>query len=197
MEGPSSDEPDIQELFTDVVETVDILYDLAPALLDPAPHDRIVDPLSKKIPPTDKGFDLRHARDKFPGASKELADRLGTANWFRRGRLNYMREKQNIKLRQIEEARIRDQCSVAKSRQTTSTAISTVPSTVLPSIFDHSKSDSESNASATSYAVTVTKGPDGPIRVPRPPEEYYQELPFECPYCYISLANIRTMKSWK
>jgi hypothetical protein len=55
-----------------------------------------------------------------------------------------------------------------------------------------------SDGSATSYNVTVsTKDPNGPIRVPKPPNGYYEEEAFECPYCCVLLSDIRTMKAWK
>lgn len=201
-DSPDAEAADLQECFSTVEDIIDDLFDFASTLQDPAPHDRIVNPLPAKIALAPSHFDIQHASSKFPMAPATLTQRLGEANWSRRSRLTYLKKNQEEKLKQIEKEGINDERSMARSKPTISTAISTMPSTVMQSIFDGHRpaSDSESeisDASATSYAVTMAKGGDGPIRVPKPPPNFYEELPFECPVCFTLLNNIRTGKAWK
>lgn len=71
------------------------------------------------------------------------------------------------------------------------------PGDETPAFDDEAHSD-KSDASATSYAVIVTQElSGGSTYVPLPPENFYQELPFHCPYCFGFLSNIRSMKAWK
>jgi hypothetical protein len=191
--SPGEEYADPEELFSTVEDIIDDLFDFATTLADPAPHDRIVDPLSTEITPVSNHFDIQHASNKFPLAPAALIQRLGEANCSRRSRLTYFERKQEQKLKQIQKEKINDERSLLTS---------TVPSTEVESIFDGPRqagdSGSEaSDASATSYAITTVKGGTGPIRVPKPPKSFYEELPFECPYCFTLLSNIRTEKAWK
>jgi hypothetical protein len=117
---------------------------------------------------------------------------------LRRSRFTYFAKKQEEKLKHIQKEKFNHEHSLG-SKEMTNTAISTVPSILPESIFDgcHTSSDSKSkisDASATSYAVTMAKGEDEPIRVPNPPLNFYKELPFECPYCFTLLSGIHTRR---
>jgi hypothetical protein len=198
----------LQDAFEEIVESLDSLFDLAPTLQAPAPHDRLVDDFSSALPQTVKDIDIRHVHDKFPGASKVLAERLGTANWQRRVWLAHNQVRHAAKMKRLQESELqarRNVDSTYGSRATMSTTRSNYPSTVPTSTFDTAANSGEgdsdsglSDASATSYNVTVTaRHPDGPIRVPKPPEEYYKNQPFECPYCCVLLPDVHIMNAWK
>jgi hypothetical protein len=55
-------------------------------------------------------------------------------------------------------------------------------------------SDSESSVGS---AVTMTPSSEGQARVPNPPQEFYQDQPFECMYCFKILKTVKTHRSWK
>jgi hypothetical protein len=207
LDNEEDDEP-LQSVFEEVVESLDNLFDLAQTLQAPAPHDRLVDDLGSSLPQTAKDIDVRHVQDKFPNAPKVLAERLGEANWQRRVWLAHTRARHAAKMKWLQESELqarRNVDSAYGSRPTMSSTRSEFTSTLPRSTFDivanpgDGDSDSGiSDGSATSYNVTVSaKDPNGPIRVPKPPDAYYEEKSFECPYCCIFLPDIHTMKAWK
>ena len=67
-------------MLSEITEIVTCLLQLRPALDDPVPHDQI----SRTFDASAAEFDIKHIKEKLPRASKELADRLGRANWKRR-----------------------------------------------------------------------------------------------------------------
>jgi hypothetical protein len=79
LEDEEGSEP-LQDGFEEVLESPDSLFDIAPTLQARAPHDRLGDDLSSSLPQTAKDIDIRHVHDKFPRASKVLAEGLWTAN---------------------------------------------------------------------------------------------------------------------
>jgi hypothetical protein len=216
----------LQDAFEEVVELIDNLYDLVPTLLAPASHDQLVDNLAPSIPQTMKDIDIHHVRDKFPNAPEALADQLGAANCQRRTWLAHNQARHAAKLKRLQESELQNTRNVDStygSRPTMSTHRSTVPSNIITDINDdpvekedcldfeygdtmnvlkqNGGGDSDSDVSgdsATSYNVTVSaKDPNGPIRVPKPPDEYYDKKPFECPYCCEFLPDVHTMNAWK
>jgi hypothetical protein len=202
------DDDDLRGAFEEVAEAIDNLNGFVPTLLAPASHDRVVDDLGSSLPQTAKDIDIRHVQDKFPAASKVLAERLGAANWKRRIWLAHSQARHAAKVKRLQESELqarRNVDSTYGSRPAMSTTRSQFPSTLPTSTLDaaanHGDGDSDSgisDGSATSYNVTVSeKDPNGPIRVPKPPEEYYEEKPFECPYCCVLLPDVHTMKAWK
>lgn len=193
---------ELEDAYEEVVESLDNLFDLAQTLQAPAPHDRLVDDLGSYLPYTAKDIDIRHVQDKFPKAPKALAECLGAANWQRRVWLAHNQARHTAKLKRLQESELharRNLDSTYGSRPTMSTTRSRLPSTLPSGTFEDGDSDSGiSDGSATSYNVTVTaKDPNGPIRLPKPPDEYYKGEPFECPYCCIVLPDVHTMKAWK
>jgi hypothetical protein len=202
------DDESLQNAFEEVVESLDNLFDLAQTLQAPAPHDRLVDDLGSSLPQPAKDIDVRHVQDKFPNAPKVLAEKLGEANWQRRVWLAHTQARHAAKMKRLQESELqarRNFDSTYGSRPTMSSTRSEFPSTLPRSTFDIAANpgdvDSDSgisDGSATSYNVTVSaKDPNGPIRVPKPPDAYYEEKSFECPYCCIFLPDIHTMKAWK
>jgi hypothetical protein len=57
--------------------------------------------------------------------------------------------------------------------------------------------DGNSVGSATSFAITLSPSSEAQARVPNPPPEFYQDLPFECMYCFKILKMVKTHRSWK
>lgn len=59
--------------------------------------------------------------------------------------------------------------------------------------------DCDSLASATSYAGTITAGEesDGVRSIPRPPEPFYRDEDFQCPYCMVELKGLKSINAWK
>jgi hypothetical protein len=199
---------ELEDAFEEVVESLDNLFDLAQTLQAPAPHDRIVDEFGSYLPQTAKDIDIRHVQDKFPKAPKVLTECLGAANWQRRVWLAHNQTRHAAKMKRLQESELqagRNLDSTYGSRPTMSTTRSRLPSTLPTGTFDVAAYPGDGNSdsgildgSATSYNVTVTeKDPNGPIRVPKPPDEYHKEEPFECPYCCIFLTDIHTIKAWK
>jgi hypothetical protein len=56
--------------------------------------------------------------------------------------------------------------------------------------------DLSDKGSITSYATSVGEDDPGQMRVPPPPEESANEMPFECPYCF-TIQTVRDSNSWK
>ena len=217
----SINEEELQDLRVEVVESIDTLFDLVQSLLRPAPHDRILDSLTEELPAFSTAFDERHVQDKFPHALEELTKRLGFANSLRRKWLSNSQVRyERLRMREIEEQQLalKRLYNIAKlippsidnSFLDSGIAMSSTvslkekmlntepsPGDETPAFDDEAHSD-KSDASATSYAVTVTQElSGGSTYVPLPPGNFYQELPFHCPYCFEFLTNIRSMKAWK
>jgi hypothetical protein len=220
------DSDELRDAYEEVAELLDSLYDLMPTLLAPASHDRLVDDLGSSLPQTTKDIDIRHVQDKYPNASKVLTEQLGIANWQRRVWLAHSQARHAAKMKWLQESELQARHNVDStygSRPTISTTGSNFPSSLQTSALDVNITRSNfpfappisildatanpgdidsdagnSDGSATSYNVTVSeKDPSGPIQVPKPPDEYYEEKPFECPYCCLLLTDVHSMKAWK
>ncbi len=76
--------------------------------------------------------------------------------------------------------------------------ITPIDRSLLPKLDSLAQSDGEGSAgSITSFAVTVTSSSKTQARVPKPPPGFYQDQPFECMYCFKTLRNVKTHRSWK
>ena len=225
-------------MFLDISDVLDDLYGLESALKNPTPHDDYVDDTVDENLHILSLNDEQHVRDKFPRAAASLISRLGKANAKRREKLRFWRFKEEARLVSLsikgqsepEEERelghpqdvhkpdansafVNTTIVSSKSSRDLSLIPSTIPSTLLSSIFDESpkvianppqrEAESETSEdsyqiSETSYAVTVNaKEDDTRIRMPKPPSEFYKDENFDCPYCFLHLTNVKTEKEWK
>ncbi len=69
---------------------------------------------------------------------------------------------------------------------------------MLPKLELEQQSDGEvSGDSLNSFGATVTASSKLQARVPKPPPNFYNDQPFECMYCFKTLKNVKTHRSWK
>ncbi|KAL2848861.1 hypothetical protein BJY01DRAFT_211464 [Aspergillus pseudoustus] len=179
VEDEMPEETEIQEIYTSLVCIVSNLYQLSMIIRRPAPHDRLVSVFNADTEAF-KFWDRKHISDKYPKLEDFLVERLATAMSKQRAILKY-RERHREKL-----SRVSDEDDDLSA--TTATA------------FDDAGSDgihdthSRSEGSVTSYAQSQFVG-EGALKVPEPPEEWADDNPFECPYCYY-IIMIRDRREW-
>lgn len=147
----------------------------------------------------DPGFDIQHARHKFPFTAQNaewLIERVGRANTCRR---QYFRYRQNHRDKLAHESKPLPEDGAS------SIAPSSFQKTVASSIEKgegfHYEHEVASNVarSDTSYACSVSaSGSESAIRVPHPPPECGQG-PFECPFCFEiqEVAANNSSRAWK
>jgi hypothetical protein len=204
---------EIQELFRSVVEAITSLFKLSIAIRNPAPRDRYAK--SAGITPYDDKYDIGHVWEKFPYARRTpwLVTRLGKSITRCRHYLRY-REKHHEKLAHVPRAvEKKDPLQVVlpvedglvserEATRTTQSSMSGTPTEnqtkastyVAPG--PNAAEDLSDKGSITSYATSVSEEDPGHIRVPPPPEESANEMPFECPYCF-TIQTIKDWNSWK
>lgn len=210
-ESPPTTE--IQELFRSVIEAITSLFKLSIAIRNPAPRDRYVK--SATIVPYDNSYDIAHVWEKFPYARRTpwLITRLGKAITLCRHYLRY-REKHHEKLAHVpRRAEMKDlpreelpvEHGIESERQASRSTLSSMSGTAIQSETEASTyiapgsnaiEDLSDKGSVTSYATSVGENDPGHMRVPPPPEESANEMPFECPYCF-TIQTVRDSNSWK
>ena len=206
----------LEELLTEVRETLTCLFRLLPALQDPAPHD------TRKNASNPGGdiFDHSHVRSKFPRANSELLSRLGSANWKRRQQLMFLRaqdEEETV----AENDRIKgtvsppthedgDELSAADMSYYSHGEEMTQGSQVAGGWTSSSGFASGIGTSLTSVSnnpIPKSQALDRPtfgveaqrLKLPRPPEpnSSLDGQQFRCPYCFHSLVAIASFSAWK
>lgn len=177
---------DIQQLYGEVVNIIDCLYQLSMLIRRPAQHDLLVGS-SKSDMAEYEPFDREHARNKFPNADDAIVQRLGRAITQRRKHLKY-RERHNAKLgKGIDEVQ-------GIERATTDSLVSeTIATEFNTENIKFEETSSNSGASQTSYAPSLGAG--GITLIPPLPKELAAGKPSECPYCFF-VIEIASTRSW-
>ena len=184
------------------------------ALRDPTPHDI----RSQASYEESHHFDQSHVMSKFPKATSELINRLGTANWRRREKLMFLRSKNEDNV--LEEG---DKGEVAPSPEgeqligsepdvsayshssglgpesevtgefTVSSEMDSWQGTAMTSLTGNGVRELQ-DLSRPMVAVEAHR-----LRLPRPPEpnSMFEGHQFKCPYCYRGLVEIYSFPSWK
>ena len=196
-EASDYDEPDafwpggeptteLQQLYEEVANIIDCLYQLSMLIRKPAQHDLLIGTrLSDKA--EFDFYDKEHVRNLHPQTEEQTSQRLGRAITRRRKYLLY-RERHHRKLEEgIEEVQgIQRAATWGTMSETIATDFQT------PNI-DFDDTSSNSGFSETSYAPSLIDG--GRITVPPPPKGSVGGKPFECPYCYF-IIDIKSTRSW-
>lgn len=201
-------ESELQQIFASIVDSTTRLLRLSIAIRNPAPHDRF---LRAKATTTkhNEPWDIQHARDKFPQADPELAERLGKALSQRRQYFKY-RESHHGRLahgigqigKDEKSGEIGDDDHKTETRTVFSTIASSLPSHLRspfhghpekePAVLDEDET-SEAGVSQTSFATSNTT-PDK-LRIPKLPKEAANG-PFECQFCYM-IISAPNSRAWK
>ncbi|KAM0801228.1 hypothetical protein BDR22DRAFT_820756 [Usnea florida] len=177
---------ELQQLYEEVVNIVDCLYQMSMLIRKPAQHDMLIgsrmgDQAHFEV------YDQQHVRDRHPRIEEHIGQRLGRAITRRRKYLFY-RERHHKKL----EKGIEDVQGI--QRATTGSVLSETTATDFkaPNI-DFEETSSNSGISETSYAPSLIDG--GQITIPPPPRDSMRGKPFECPYCFF-IIDIQSTRSW-
>ena len=177
---------ELQQLYEEVVNIVDCLYQMSMLIRKPAQHDMLIGSRTGDQAHFEV-YDQQHVRDLHPRIEEHIGQRLGRAITRRRKYLFY-RERHHKKL----EKGIEDVQGI--QRATTGSVLSETTATDFkaPNI-DFEETSSNSGISETSYAPSLIDG--GQITIPPPPRDSMRGKPFECPYCFF-IIGIQSTRSW-
>lgn len=197
------------QIFDSVVDSTTRLLRLSITIRNPAPHDRFLRAKATSAKHNEP-WDVQHARDKFPQADPELAERLGKALSQRRQYFKY-RESHHGRLAhglvqtgKDEEPGGFDDDHDAKTQTVFSTLASSLPlhlrspaddrpeKELEPAVLDEDQT-SETGVSQTSFA-TSTSTPNI-LRIPQLPKKA-SDGPFECQFCYM-IISAPNSRAWK
>ena len=177
---------ELQQLYEEVVNIIDCLYQLSMLIRKPAQHDLLV---GSRV--GDKAefefYDKEHVRNLHPKTEEQINQRLGRAITRRRKYLSY-RERHHRKLgKGIDE--------VQGIQQTTTGSVmsETIATDFRSHNIDFEETSSNSGMSQTSYAPSLIGG--GRVTIPPPPKDSVGGKPFECPYCFF-VIEIKSPRSW-
>ena len=177
---------ELQQLYEEVVNIVDCLYQMSMLIRKPAQHDMLTSSRMGDLAHFEV-YDEQHVRDLHPRTEEQIAQRLGRAITRRRKYLFY-RERHHKKL----EKGIEDVQGI--QRATTGSVLSETTATEFeaPNI-DFEETSLNSGISQTSYAPSLIDG--GRVTIPLPPRDLVGGKPSECPYCFF-VIDIRSTRSW-
>lgn len=181
--------PEMEQMQESVGTIINCLFQMSMLVRKPAQHDLRVGSTRSDVAVFEP-FDYGHVRNKFPDADQSLVARLGSAITRRRMYLKY-RERHAAKLKQ-------GMTKVANTGEVvdgdTATLLSdTVATSAQNWNIDFDERTSDSGASETSYAATLTNG--AIVTIPPPPKGSQGGMPFECPICF-HIIKVESTHSW-
>ena len=177
---------ELQQLYEEVLNIVDCLYQMSMLIRKPAQHDMLIGSRMGDLAHFEF-HDQQHVRDLHPRAEEYIGQRLGRAITRRRKYLFY-RERHHKKL----EKGIEDVQGI--QRATTGSVLSeTIATDFKAPNIDFEETSLDSGMSQTSYAPSLIDG--GRVTIPPPPRDSVGGKPFECPYCFF-VIDIRSTRSW-
>ena len=193
--GPDTDEDDDLEEddMGDIVEELELqtrwLMQLAPTLeqnLIHAENTRFHASSPTGVPfsvSSPAAIYVSLVRDKYSQAETRLVERLGEANWQRHIGVRNRMEPETLKPP--------EELAIAKS-------------VFRPHSAFHDSGIGTSNPAQTQYALSHTsfqssntEGELKSLRVPAPPPEVHDGIPFQCSICRSMVTNIKTRVDWK
>jgi hypothetical protein len=204
-----------------VRDVISLLFELAQALQDPAPHDRLKAIRYKSAAQPD----LHHASTKFPNADEKLVTRLGFANWERRMALTSLRAEYERKSQGTKAPEIR-RTDLAPSDFTyfvdedseldvPPPADASMRDALAPSMVTASETNQTTSnfnfsghGSKSTPGTELSTGPAGGfqyvtpvdqnLKVPAPPEpnQHYEGEVFLCPYCFRHISDLKSRADW-
>ena len=177
---------EIHQLYSEVVNIVDCLYQLSMIIRKPAQHNALFK-IYEADTPQYEPYDLDHAWHKYAKADMAIIERLGRANTRRRHVLRY-RERHHEKLAKgIGEVQGLPE---TKSENALSDTIATDLNTAN---IHFSEAASNTGGSETSYANSLISGES--LTVPELPHGWEDGKPVQYPYCFFFI-NVDGMKTW-
>ena len=209
---------EIQQILVDIKEIVNCLYELAIAIRNPLPRDRLLKSAEIDVSHFVQ-WDVRHVEHKVPRASPELIRLLGRANSRRRQLFKY-RQRHHSKLsHKVDHPSIlgasmpvfvTDQASRPDMRQDRNEGATCVvqsgPNTIATTMNTQTtvatflETDEEvlvdDQLSETSSAVSEVPDEQSTLQVPAPPKNALDGEPFECPYCF-EMMKISSAIHWR
>ncbi|KAJ5618694.1 hypothetical protein N7528_006805 [Penicillium herquei] len=181
-ESDEEDQTELQQTYSSLQDTINLLFKASRSIRRPAQHDRILG-VKRSDTIAFEPFDRQHVADKFPLLSNVVIDRLGLAISQRRAVLRY-RERHHLKLAQ----------GLNNDEDNVSSALSDTVATEPCQNVGNDTFEAQSSISQTSYAGTIMDGGEG-SSVPPPPIDLSQCDSFECPYCFL-LIEVQNKRSW-
>ncbi|KAF4964126.1 hypothetical protein FSARC_7956 [Fusarium sarcochroum] len=182
-ENPNTE---IEQITMHIAELIESLSYLGAAARNPAPHDRINNPILTHMSHFEP-FDIQHVSSKYPAIDSDIAERLGKAISARR---------QYFKYRETKHARITSEGGQQKHSDT-NTIVSPVPEGFENRLGSKELAlqgnDSNEGISETSCATSAA-GPKA-RQIPWP-NGANQGGAFECPYCCMIIA-VSSRAAWK
>ena len=212
-ESSSSDDnldsrTELQQIFFDVREIIDSLYDLSVTIRAPAPREQIR--ISASINVLDMvAQEIKHVDGEFPHlrqANVSLLERLGRSNADRRQALRDLKAHHGESAGQMEERtdvlvdrwRRKDSSGDAGALHTsefeiarhysseppfnTQASLSTLHEDVAEALGDDS-------CSITSSAASDNREVEGKLHIPQPPDDALAGESFKCIYCYKTIRR--------
>ena len=215
VQGSETDSTLLEQGFSDIHNIITGLSQLLQSLLDPIPHDSILEVSSPRAAIND----IQHVRQKFPRADPKIVSRLGNANWKRRQNLINLRSQQDeasmrqeIKM-QVDligsDPSLPNSPSDISSQPDRSLGINSITLLNEASTDDNSTVFSLEKSRISTDITSITDLPDTKVlppyvprdlrlRLPRPPQssELSSDQSFKCPYCFHNMLPIEHSSDW-
>ena len=180
---------EIQELKVTVAATIKSLFTMSILVRKPARHHLRIGSICSEVAPFEP-WDYAHVKEKYPVANETLVTRLGSAITRRRMYVKY-RERHTAKLKQGI-TNITNPIDLNEEKAA-SVLSDTIATSVQNQNIDFDDRASNSGATQTSYATTLTSG--DAVMIPRRPKESCNGDPFECPICF-HIIKIESTRAW-
>ncbi|EHK27167.1 uncharacterized protein TRIVIDRAFT_34224 [Trichoderma virens Gv29-8] len=180
---------ELEQIASNVPDTIDCLLRLSVAIRNPAPHDHFAASVPLDVSHYEP-FDIQHVQDKFQNIDRILAQRLGHA---------ISRRRQYFKYRESHHLKLAHGLNLTDQTDGESTIASSIPGHAKNAGFNNTLSTidedavSDSGISQTSFASSLADIER--LRIPLPPKSA-ESGPFECPFCFMIITATNRV-SWK
>ncbi|KAL4912145.1 hypothetical protein BDW62DRAFT_195332 [Aspergillus aurantiobrunneus] len=179
------DTTEVQQLYQNIVDIINSLFQISMAIRKPADHDRLLN-MRIKNESFFEPWAQQHVSHKYPNAENSVVSRLSAAMARQKAILKY-RERHRAKLGK----------GLFEYIETDSTKLSETVATEMDPGNDQLQfleTVSDSGLSQTSYATSLMQT-QAAASIPNPPKGSKERKPFECPYCF-HVITIKHKKDW-
>ncbi|KAJ9652676.1 hypothetical protein H2198_008079 [Neophaeococcomyces mojaviensis] len=182
----------IDELYEDVVDSINGLFRLSSVIRNSSRRDQILE--RSQFDRSMEPYDRNHVRDMLPRVSDILVERLGRANTQRRANFRYL-QRHHEKLAQghdDDHNECEDAADHGYAKSRLSGTVATEFSATTNSVEE--EDDASITASVTSYASSLFRISNR--RFPSKPAPTTADGRFECPLCFY-LVRATDTASWR
>ncbi|KAL4820493.1 hypothetical protein BDW67DRAFT_95799 [Aspergillus spinulosporus] len=179
------DMTEVQQLYRNIVDIVNSLFQISMAVRRPADHDRLLN-MKIKNESFFEPWARQHISHKYPDADDAVISRLS---------VTMARQKAILKYRERHRAKLEE--GLYEYIETDSTKLSETVATEMAADNDQLhflETASNSGLSQTSYASSLM-ATQAAASIPNPPKTSRNRKPFECPYCF-HIITIKHKKEW-